>query len=105
MDPAARGRGVGHALLRQVEAVVRSRGGRLLLIETSDTLPYVQARRLYESGGYRCEALVRDFYAPGDDLLIYTKELEDGRRAPHRARRRRSSLAATPRAPSPAPVR
>lgn len=75
MDRAARGKGVGHALLTQVENEVRNRGGRLLMIETSSTAPYVLARRLYESSGYRCDAVVRDFYAPGDDLLIYAKTL------------------------------
>lgn len=78
MDYAAQGNGVGHALLTQVESVVRDRGGRLLLIETSSTPPYALARRLYESSGYRCDAVVHDFYAPGDDLLIYTKTLGQG---------------------------
>jgi hypothetical protein len=48
------------------------------MIETSSTAPYVLARRLYESSGYRCDAVVRDFYAPGDDLLIYAKTLGQG---------------------------
>jgi hypothetical protein len=47
----------------------------LLLIETSSTSPYALARRLYESSGYRCDAVVHDFYAQGDDLLIYAKTL------------------------------
>lgn len=76
MDPAAQGRGIGHALLVQVEAQVQARGGRLLLIETSDTPVYASARRLYETSGYRHEAIVHDFYAPGDSLVIFAKELE-----------------------------
>jgi ribosomal protein S18 acetylase RimI-like enzyme len=78
VDYAARGNGLGHALLTKVESAIRDRGGRLLLIETSSTPPYVLARRLYESSGYRCEAVVHDFYAPGDDLLIYAKTLGQG---------------------------
>jgi ribosomal protein S18 acetylase RimI-like enzyme len=73
--PAAQGHGIGHALLDRVEAEVRARGGRLLLIETSATPIYAPARRLYEASGYRCEATIRDFYAPGDDLLIFSKPL------------------------------
>jgi ribosomal protein S18 acetylase RimI-like enzyme len=76
VDPVARGNGVGHALLRQVENEVRARGGRLLLVETSGTSAYAAARHLYERGGYRREAIVHNFYAPGDDLLIYVKELQ-----------------------------
>jgi len=75
VDPAAQGRGIGHALLARVEAEVQARGGRLLLIEKSGTSPYAPARRLYETSGYRREAVIHDFYAPGDDLIIFRKEL------------------------------
>jgi ribosomal protein S18 acetylase RimI-like enzyme len=73
VNPAAQGQGVGRALLAQVEAEVRARGGRLLLIETSSLAAYDAARRLYASAGLGLEATVRDFYAPGDDLLIFAK--------------------------------
>ena len=73
VDPAAQGQGVGHALMAQVEAGVRAQGGRLLLIETSSIASYDAARRLYASAGYGLEATVRDFYEPGDDLLIFAK--------------------------------
>jgi ribosomal protein S18 acetylase RimI-like enzyme len=75
VDPKAQGRGIGHALLARVESEVQARGGRLLLIETSDTSAYASARRLYETSGYCLEAVVHDFYAPGDNLLIFTKNL------------------------------
>lgn len=75
MDPKAQGRGIGHALLARVESEVQARGGRLLLIETSDTSAYASARRLYETSGYCLEAVVHDFYAPGDNLLIFAKNL------------------------------
>lgn len=71
--PEARGRGVGGALLAAVEEAVRERGGRLLVVETSSTPAYVAARRFYESCGYRYEAVIHDFYSPGDDLVIYVK--------------------------------
>jgi ribosomal protein S18 acetylase RimI-like enzyme len=75
VDPTAQGHGIGHALLARVEAEVQARGGRLLLVETSGTPAYAPARRFYESSGYRCEATIHDFYAPGDDLLIFSKDL------------------------------
>lgn len=75
MDPKAQGRGIGHALLARVESEVQARGGRLLLIETSDTSAYASARRLYETSGYCLEAVVHDFYALRDNLLIFTKNL------------------------------
>ena len=75
VDPTAQGRGIGHTLLAQVEAEVQARGGRLLLVETSGTPAYAPARQLYETSGYRCEATIHDFYAPGDSLLIFSKGL------------------------------
>jgi ribosomal protein S18 acetylase RimI-like enzyme len=73
--PAAQGHGIGHALLARVEAEVQARGGRLLLVETSGTPAYAPARQFYESSGYRCEATIHDFYAPGDNLVIFSKDL------------------------------
>jgi ribosomal protein S18 acetylase RimI-like enzyme len=75
VDPTAQGHGIGHALLARVEAEVQARGGRLLLVETSGTPAYAPARRFYESSGYRCEATIHDFYALGDDLVIFSKDL------------------------------
>ena len=76
VDPAAQGRGVGHTLLSHVEAEVGERGGRLLLIETSDSIAYASARRLYASLGFRLEATVHDFYTQGDNLLIFAKNID-----------------------------
>jgi D-alanine-D-alanine ligase len=75
VDPAARRHGIGRALLSEVENEVQAQGGRLLLIETSNTPAYVPTRRFYAACRYPCEATIRDFYAPGDDLLIFAKRL------------------------------
>lgn len=77
MDPACRGRGVGRDLLMQVEAEVRARDGRLLVVETSSTSSYAAARGFYAACGYQHEATVRDFYAPGDDLIVFSKDLSE----------------------------
>ena len=75
MDPVAQRRGIGRALLTRVEAEVQARGGSLLLVETSSRPVYASAHRLYEICGYRCEATIHHFYALGDDLLIFSKNL------------------------------
>jgi ribosomal protein S18 acetylase RimI-like enzyme len=75
VDPDTHGRGVGRALLNEVERDVLHRGGHLLLIETSSTPAYAAARRLYENAGCTREALIHDFYALGDDLVLYSKHL------------------------------
>lgn len=82
VDPQDRGQGVAQELMARVEDEVRERGGRLVVVETSSTPAYIAARRFYQSCGYRREAEIRDFYEPGDDLVIYTKLLTgDGQAA------------------------
>ena len=76
VDRAHRGHGIGLALLQAVEAGVRSLGGRMITVETSGTPEYAPARHVYASAGYLDEARLRDFYSPGDDLVIYTRHIE-----------------------------
>lgn len=76
VDPAAQGQGIGRAVVREVETQVALRNGRLLLVETSGSTDYESARRFYESCGYHYQAVVHDFYAPGDDLIIFGKVLK-----------------------------
>jgi len=73
--PDVRHKGVGSALLGQVEQDIHSLGGRLLMVETSGLPEYEPARRFYESHGYRREVIIADFYAEGDDLVLYSKRL------------------------------
>ncbi len=76
VDKTCHGRGIGQSLLRQVEQMVRSRGGRLIFVETSGTDHYEATRRFYLRAGYEQEAVIRDFYRPKDDLVIFTRHLE-----------------------------
>jgi ribosomal protein S18 acetylase RimI-like enzyme len=73
--PSAQRSGVGHALLQQTEQEIRAMGGRLVIVETSSLPEYEPARRFYDSHGYRREAVIEDFYAKGDSLVLYTKKL------------------------------
>jgi len=75
--PGAQRKGVGHALIEAIEYAIRSLGGRLLIVETSDRPEYEPARRFYASHGYRREALVQDFYDVGDSLILYSKKLDE----------------------------
>lgn len=75
VDPSSQGSGVGSDLLRYVERKVSSLNGRTLLIETSSLPAYRGARRFYRHHHYRQAAVLRDFYAQGDDLVIYSKKL------------------------------
>jgi ribosomal protein S18 acetylase RimI-like enzyme len=75
VEPAAQGRGIGRALVREVEGQLSSRGGRLLVIETSSRPDYANTRQFYTRSGYTEAARVRDFYAPADDRIVLTTRL------------------------------
>lgn len=67
--------GRGSVLLRYVEQQLRADGQRLLLVETSSTPTFDRARSFYRSRGYGEEARVRDYYEPGDDMILFRKAL------------------------------
>ena len=75
VDPSARRMGAGVALMRATESEVQKRGGRLIVVETSGLDKYTPTRAFYEAAGYEKEAVLRDFYKAGDDLVIYTLHL------------------------------
>ena len=70
------GFGIGKEMLRRTEALIRARKGSRIYVETSSREQYVSTRRFYEASGYRQEAFLHDFYAPGDSKVIYVKVLE-----------------------------
>lgn len=69
------GQGRGAALLSHVEQVLRSGGQRLLLVQTSGTPEFGRTRAFYLNCGYGEEARVRDYFAPGDDMVLFRKVL------------------------------
>jgi len=75
VDPAFQGGGVGRRLLEVAEAACRAEGGSLLFAETSSLPDYAPARAFYEATGFNLAAAIPDFYAPGNDKLIYGKKL------------------------------
>lgn len=75
VDPNARKKGVGRALITASEEAVRAMGGRILIAETSGTAEYESTREFYVRTGYKADAIIKDFYKPGDDLYIFIKRL------------------------------
>lgn len=75
VSSAARRMGVGSALLREVMRRAAQEHVRLMVIYTSSTDRYAPARALYESHGFERAAVIPDYYAAGDDLLIYTQRI------------------------------
>jgi ribosomal protein S18 acetylase RimI-like enzyme/ubiquinone/menaquinone biosynthesis C-methylase UbiE len=73
--PNQRRRGVARALVVAMEERLRSEGARLIRVETSSQEGYGAARRFYRACAYEESAVLREFYRPGDDLIIFTKAL------------------------------
>jgi ribosomal protein S18 acetylase RimI-like enzyme len=69
-------RGVGSQLLRFVEDAIRRENGRQLLIETSSLPHYELTRRFYLKHGYEKVCALPDFYADGDDMVVFRKRLQ-----------------------------
>ncbi len=72
-DPASSGRGIGKRLLEHAEEFVRSNNGRWLLAETSSKESYTSTQNFYLRNNYSIISEIRDFYAVGDDLLVFGK--------------------------------
>jgi ribosomal protein S18 acetylase RimI-like enzyme len=68
-------RGIGTTLLGRVMHDVRAAGGRLLVAETSGLPAYLPAREFYDRHSFTRAATIGDFYAPGDDLVLFVKRL------------------------------
>ena len=75
VDPTARCKGVGRALLTASENAVSQMGGRMLIAETSGTPHYESTCKFYLGMGYENEAIIKDFYRIGDDLMIFVKRI------------------------------
>jgi ribosomal protein S18 acetylase RimI-like enzyme len=69
------GRGLGGRLLRHAEEEITRRGGRVLFIETSSLPHYEPTRRFYLRHGYEVTGVLKDYYADGDDMVVFRKRL------------------------------
>ena len=77
VDKDIQAKGIGSHLLSHAEKAVREAEGRLMIIETSGLSYYQPTRNFYLKHGYHLEATIRGYYAPGDDLNVFTKQLKN----------------------------
>ena len=76
VDNRLRHGGIGKDLMSRTEAMIRKRGGKRIYIETSARPQYEKTVAFYLACGYRQEAFLEDFYAPGDSKIIFMKALQ-----------------------------
>lgn len=69
------GRGLGTALVLHLEMLLKSKGRRMLLVDTSGTEGFAPTRAFYEQNAYEPESRIRDYWAIGDDKVTYRKVL------------------------------
>ncbi|HTK82800.1 MAG TPA: N-acetyltransferase [Bacteroidota bacterium] len=73
VDPKTHGQGIGRLLNEHAEDRVRGHGARLLIAHTSSLPKYDNTRMFYLRHGYLEVARIKEYYKPGDDLVIYGK--------------------------------
>jgi len=66
-------RGVGSRLLHHAEEEIRKLNGRVLFIETSSLPHYELTRKFYLKHAYEVAAVLKDYYADGDDMVVFRR--------------------------------
>ena len=69
-------RGLGTTILDYIESEIRAEEGRALVVETAGLPSYDLTRRFYVKHGFEMVAVVPDFYADGDDMVIFWKRYD-----------------------------
>ena len=70
-----RGSGVGRILMKHAEDDIKKMHGKLIMVETSGKPEYNKTRRFYDTLNYQRVCQIPDYYAPGDDLVLFSKRL------------------------------
>jgi len=71
--PSHQRQGIGHLLLKWLEKEMKLVGAHTLRAETASKPHYAGQRLFYAAEGFNEIARQKDFYAPGDDKVIYEK--------------------------------
>jgi len=74
VDPEVQGNGIGSALLAEMERRLEGLA-RLVVIETAGRPDYAPTRAFYQTRGYQPVSVIPDFYAPGDDQIVFLKRM------------------------------
>lgn len=75
VEPKEQAKGIGKVLIAAAESDIKKHKARLIIIETSSKPEYEKTRRFHIARGYELVCHIADFYAPGDDKLIFQKRL------------------------------
>ncbi len=73
VKPGFQRQGVGKQLILFTDELIQSKGGRLLIAETSSQPKYESTRKFYIARNFQQLACIKGYYRQGDDLVIYGK--------------------------------
>ena len=73
--PDVQKQGIASKLMTETETAIRTLGGKAVYAETSSRAIYAAAQRFYIKYQFLEQARLTDYYAKGDDKLIYGKLL------------------------------
>lgn len=75
VSPIAQRKGVASEMMKYIEQLLKNKGGRILIVETSSDEAQMGARHFYKQIGYIQEAVIRNFWKDGEDKIVFCKRL------------------------------
>ena len=69
------GKGMGAEMMAYIEILLKEKGVRILLVETSSLPEFELTRKFYDKLDYKREAVIREFYQEGEDKIVFWKKL------------------------------
>jgi ribosomal protein S18 acetylase RimI-like enzyme len=76
VDPDYQEQGAGSSLLSSLEEVVKARGGRMILADTSSIPHFGKTKKFYLKNEFQEVAKIPDFYHPGNDRITFCKKIK-----------------------------
>ena len=76
VDPDYQKQGAGSKLLSFLEEVVKARGGRMILADTSTIPDFEKTQKFYLKNGFQEVARIPDYYRPGNDRITFCRRLD-----------------------------
>jgi ribosomal protein S18 acetylase RimI-like enzyme len=73
--PTHQGQGVGSQIIKELESILKQINQRLLIVESSSLPEFLKTCQFYEKNGFIREAKIRDFWALGNDKIVFWKSL------------------------------
>ncbi|MDD4848164.1 MAG: GNAT family N-acetyltransferase [Bacteroidales bacterium] len=72
VDKQTQGKGVGKKIIHEIMNETEKFGGKKIVLQTAGREQYLPTQKFYTAVGFDLEARIKDYYADGDDCLIYT---------------------------------